>query len=916
MSYPFPWGPPPDNYIPGLGRSAEGFSGKIEDAVIEIEDPHFGNPNMSAAQIKKEEEADKKADEFYKTIEENLKKRKKKKNEDEEENQTVFQKTKDSFADLTDGLKSITEEQWANLPEIGATTAHRPVWDYKTYSSDRALLGDYSNSLLYREANETDDIMALSKANHALLNVQLSKFLPDSNSIDVSGYQAEFEAQTSAVLTKYQNNLDHAERIYHSLTKANPTYDMPWIIRARIQEKLGKLDNARKIIERGLTFCNNSESLVLEAARLSSHSDAISLIESFLKVNLQKSEKLWLALIGYQNNESSKKNVIEEALHVIPQSEAIWRAASVFEDENHSEIIKRGLEFIPQSKSLWIEGILGSRTIEEASDFFQKALEKFPEDPDILLSWAKTQEKFSPSTCKESNLNLCYRAFESESKNRQAKTSQEMTSKQINDLENNPSNPMLDLKENKQKSDEEEKDEDTNSLFKEIDLTVHDEILLDKTEPDKNWFEEAEKAEISGFPITAESIIKVLPFSKDFANHAEITNNCNLPVVTNSLLLRSALEDHQWKAYFNFKAKMGSLEEAITEFTSEFPQNEEIPLAASYVLQTMKNPLQKKASLSVLFDAAERMPTSSLIAEKILNLLIENDQIEDAYEFGLKSIGNIRNETLFFKVAQIADVLADRDNQHENIINLLQNGVNVFPKEKYLWLMLINHSQDPLNVIKKAIEILPNAAELHLELIKYAKNIGMKIPVIRALFETARRDCQNDPLIWLTSAQFENDPRILEQALNYVDNPGLIWARQVELAPPENRFSMANEIYNCNGKYKEVRLEQAISEWKHDAIDRARKIFIEICERYPEWGDGWLWRIKFEKYHGSSKNLSSIFEELNSIELTDGFVWKRSMMEKRFFGLNKIELIEALNSEIIDPITVDTSSIFLDYLLI
>ena len=50
--YPFPWGPPPPGYVPGLGRGATGFVSYIENAVIELQDEKALSAKMSTKKIK------------------------------------------------------------------------------------------------------------------------------------------------------------------------------------------------------------------------------------------------------------------------------------------------------------------------------------------------------------------------------------------------------------------------------------------------------------------------------------------------------------------------------------------------------------------------------------------------------------------------------------------------------------------------------------------------------------------------------------------------------------------------------------------------------------------------------------------------------------------------------------------------
>ena len=671
----FPWGPQTDpGYIPGLGRGAEGFEhGLIEDAIIEIEDDSFGTSKMSSAQVKKEQEADEKADQFYKTIEENLKKKKKKKEEEGpgQKPQSLFDQVRSEMADVMEPLKGMTADQWANIPSIGSTTARRPKWELFTYASDRSVLNDFSGSRLNREVNGEFEILSIANAHRSVLEVQLSKISTgDSNALNVSDFQKELDAQTETVLKQF-SDLDRAAALYRNFTHTNPTNEQSWLIRGRIEERRGFLDKARKIIEKGFIQCPNSEKLILEAARLSPKSEAIRLIQSALQVNQSKSEKLWLTLISYQNDIVSKKHIIENALQELPQSELLWRAAATLEDENHMEIISRALTFLPKSKNLWIEGIRNSSSIEEARQFAENALQQLPDNPDILLNWSIVEEQFSPDSCHEQCFSLCQKAIQSSlSKNQNSQISNITENSNINEnsnitensnnnensnnTENSNINENSNIKENSEKSEE-------HSLFSKVEIKDDDDIHEQKEEENKNWINEAQIIEKNGFPITAEAIVSNIPYSDDFVEKGELAARCQHFIVAKNLLIRAAIQHGFWKPYFQFEVDFGNIEAAINDSLEKEPQNEVLILAAADVLQNANSNHKLHSNLSsidLLREGIQRIPNSEAIAETLLTLLIQNESFEEAFQFGQTIIQQISSSHLYTQFALFVDQFA------------------------------------------------------------------------------------------------------------------------------------------------------------------------------------------------------------------------------------------------------------------
>jgi pre-mRNA-processing factor 6 len=72
MAYPFPWGPPPPGYVPGLGRGAVGFVTRIENGIIDFETDSIVTSKKKLQRIRDEEQ---RADDFYRELEAKLKSR-------------------------------------------------------------------------------------------------------------------------------------------------------------------------------------------------------------------------------------------------------------------------------------------------------------------------------------------------------------------------------------------------------------------------------------------------------------------------------------------------------------------------------------------------------------------------------------------------------------------------------------------------------------------------------------------------------------------------------------------------------------------------------------------------------------------------------------------------------------------------
>ncbi|OHT16308.1 hypothetical protein TRFO_13323 [Tritrichomonas foetus] len=847
-SYPFPWGPPPPGYVPGLGRGAVAFVNNIETGKVDFE-TEIRSIKL-AHQIKKEEE---KANAFYLSVDEQMKNRNKKRQKVEviPGPKQIFNEIQDQFSDLKEGLKTITENEWENLPEIGATTYHRPKWELYTHASDRMITNDFEDSALNRSIREGDlmtqdtitgdtdnQIMSVARAQRSVLNVQLSKIVPLKNSIDVSQFVQELDNQASNVISQF-SDLDRAADLYRVMTHTNKENPQAWLIRERVEEMRGKLDKARKIARDGMINCPQSELLVMEAARLSTRQDATSLIQSALQVNHKSSEKLWLQLVAYQNNINAKKSTLENAIRAIPKSETIWKAAAAIEEgENHTNMLKRGLEFIPESETLWIEGINTAANYEEVMYFVDHGIEQLGENVNLLISWSKADEKFNHgSNCLEN----CKRAV--------------------------------------------------NSLL-EID-----------------WVTEAINAEKEGCFSTAIGIVNSISLenvsTEELIKKSELAENCGCEQTSQRLLYRNALEKGDFYSYLNFEKKYDRLEEAVSLAIQTRPDDENLAIFISEIFSG-------KRSIPVLESAFERLPNSEIVALALIDAYIESKNLLKAKEFTQTIVNSFNSVKLYLKLAIINEQFGGDE-------LFLRDSIQKFPKNPEFYLLLADHLSEPKEILQQGIKNCPNSGELHITLIKYLINKKVPGPRIRALFEKARRLCSDQPIVWLVSAEFEQPQMrnsLYEEAKEKVPKHqvGMIWARQIEHIDMENRLNFTKETLETIGgttQSRELTLMLALCFWRRGEVDKARPVFENMSREFPKWGDGWVYRIKFESLCGSPQDLFEAKKAATFVKIEDGILWNNARNKRENFELSQEELLDDLVAFVADPMISD-ESIFSD----
>lgn len=844
-SYPFPWGPPPPGYVPGVGRGAVGFINSIEAGVVDIESPGFGTGNQSAKYVQQIQEADEKADKFYKDIDEQMKNRNAKRKEELiNENQSRFEKIRDQFADLREDLGTIDANAWENLPEIGATTYHRPKWDLYTHASDRMINNDFEDSALNKEIQEEEElrnlalisenqkvdadteILSVSRAQKSVLNVALSKVLPKQSALDVSKFLQELDHKSSEIINQYKD-LNRASIVYRQLTHSNPTNEQGWLVRARIEEKKGCFDKARKVARDGYLNCPQSELLVMEAARLSPHQDAINIILSALKAIHRNSEKLWLQLIAIQSNEIAKKSVLEDALQVLPKSEVLWQAAAAFEEpgEKHTTILKKALELLPEKEELWIEGIKSSTTEEDSFYFINGAKAKVGCSIRLYVAWSQMEELYHEGArCIE----ICQEAIQA---------------------------------------------------F-----------------PNHDWTEEAQLSEQELYIVTAISIINSIPYSEKLIEKASLSERRGFYETARALYLKYSVFNNSYYSYLQFEKNHGNIEETVASLLEKKLNNENLII-------DLLDVLDESRSIDILMDAYNSNPTSEKIVLSLIDSLINIKNIDYAKQIAEEASKNINSATIYLKYASIIQ-------QYGGDIQIYQKGVELYPDQPKLWILLSELSNDPFCVIKEAVKECPKSPEIYIEMIKLAKANKMARPRVRALFEHARRNCPTDAKIWLLSAEHErpeNKITMLEDAKAVVRDKGIIWMRQLELNDPEGRITLVKEAINGNGPLKELVLVSALCLWRSGSLDLAKSTFQNISHENPNWVDGWLFRIKFEKMYGNPEEASKLMESIDNSHLKNGFIWQANRDNPENFGLSNLELFSSLIDLVPDPMSSDAS---------
>lgn len=213
-------------------------------------------------------------------------------------------KIQQQFADLKRALGNVSDEDWANIPEVGDLTgknrrSKQNARGQRFYAvPDSVLAGARDGSQLGTEVQEdgmateangsseqADGTMTnfadIGAARDKVLKVRLDQAAQSqagsgtesvsgtSTNIDPKGYLTSLTKSELKAGEVPVGDIKRARVLLESVIKTNPRHGPGWIAAARLEEYAGKIVAARNVMRRGCEMCPKSEDVWLESIRLS-----------------------------------------------------------------------------------------------------------------------------------------------------------------------------------------------------------------------------------------------------------------------------------------------------------------------------------------------------------------------------------------------------------------------------------------------------------------------------------------------------------------------------------------------------------------------------------------------------------------------------------------------------------------------
>ncbi|GJC98436.1 PRP1 splicing factor [Colletotrichum higginsianum] len=878
--------PAPENYVAGLGRGATGFTtrsdlgpareGPTEDQIKEAvakraaqlglgtdgkkaddnendDDDRFKDPDNEVGLFaggvydKDDEEADR----IWKEVDEKMARRRQKQREarekaEQEEYERKNPKIQQQFADLKRALSTVTDDEWANLPEVGDLTGKnrrsKQNLRQRFYAvPDSVLAAARDSSELgttvaedgaSSSADATDGTMTnfakIGAARDKVLKSRLEQASQDgtesvagsASTIDPKGY---ITSLNKSVLNESQAQVGDINRVRELLTsviKTNPNNAPGWIAAARLEELAGKTVAAR-----------NSEDVWLENIRLNEGKNAKIIAAEAIKKN-DRSVRLWVEAMRLENEPRAKKRVIRLALDHIPESEALWKEAVNLEEdpEDARLLLAKATELIPLSVDLWL-ALARLESPENAQKVLNRARKAVPTSHEIWIAAARLQEQLGEGT----KVNVMKRA---------------------------------------------------------VAVLVKESAMPKREE----WIGEAEKCEEEGAVITCGNIIReTLGYGLDEDDDRKDTWMEDARSSINRGMYETA------RAIYSYALRIFVNSRTLWMAAADLERNHGTKESLAQVLEKAVEACPKSEVLwmmlakekwqagevdnarLVLARAFKSNPDNEDIWLAAVKLEAENGETERARKLLEEARDQAPTDRVWMKSVVFERVLGNSD----AALDLVQRALQYFPATAKLWMLKgqIYEDLDKVGQAREAystgVKAVPKSVPLWLLYSRLEEKAGLVVKA-RSVLDRARLAVPKSPELWCESVRIErragniNQAKsLMAKALQEVPKSGILWSEQIwHLEPRTQRKPRSLEAIKKVDNDPILFVAVARIFWGERKLEKAQNWFEKALVLDSDNGDTWAWYYKFLLQHGTDEKRADVINKCVLNEPRHGEYWQ------------------------------------------
>ncbi|KAL6704148.1 U4/U6 x U5 tri-snRNP complex subunit Prp1 [Coniothyrium glycines] len=898
--------PAPENYVAGLGRGATGFTtrsdlgpareGPSEEQMKEMLAKRAASlgqaaPSAYGVTEKKEEERDEEEDRFqdpdnevglfssgmnydkdddeadriYQEVDEKMDKRRRARREArEQQERDEYEKNNPKiqlqFADLKRALGSVSEEEWAALPDVGDMTGKAKrarearMANSRSYAVPDSVLqaasksGELDTTISTNDADSgtMTNFASIGAAQLSALTVRLDSAASSapgtqtqttsgtSTTVDPKGYITALDRKQAMGEEVPVEDINRARVLLESAVKTNVHNGPGYVALSRLEEVAGKIHTAKKVIQRGCEMCPKSIVVWEEAIRLNKENthNAKIIAANGIKLN-PKAIRLWQAAIDLEQTPAARKKVTRQALDHNPQSVELWK--SLINDTEDIENVKllfaKATETVPLSEELWISYARVSDA-DAAQQILNKARKAIPTSWSIWIHACRLQEELG-------KVDMCDRIME-----RAVKTLIK-------------ENAMIKREEWLAQAEVCEEEGDKGTAASIVKATVGWGLDEDDDRRDV-WLEDVKSISSRGRFETARAIlghaVSVFPYSTtvwhataDLEKHHGTTES--LLSVLERAVNACPNSESLWLLYAREMWHSGNPDGArqvLGRSFEQLPGNENLYTRAVDFEVDAGNYDQARNFLQMARETAatDRIFMKSAVLERQLN------NFEDAIDICNQGLQNWPGS---WKLHAIKGQIYEQLSKLKEAQEAFSIGTRAAPKSPTLFILL-SRIQEKQGAIVKARSTLdrgrqqnPKNAELLCEAVRLERRQN-NVPAAQKIMATALQECPNSGLLWAEKimhleSRTQRKPRALEAIKKVEQDPQL--------------FVVVARIF-----------------WGERRLDKAATWFTKALVLDPDYGDAWVWYYKFLEQHGTEEKKGEVLGKAAMAEPKHGEIWQ------------------------------------------
>ncbi|KAK4190729.1 PRP1 splicing factor, N-terminal-domain-containing protein [Podospora australis] len=907
----------PENYVAGLGRGATGFTtrsdlgpareGPTEDQIKAAVAKRtaqlgLGGDNAKAANDDNDDDGryqdpdnevglfaggiydkdDEEADRIWQEVDEKMASRRKKQREareqaEREEYERKNPKIQQQFAGLKRALATVTDEEWANLPEAkdftGKTKRARLARMERHYAVPDSVLaaardqGQFGTTVVDDGAatdatrgggsgtETTTDFAKIGAARDKVLKARLEQQSQSSGlatvgtatSMDPKGYLTSLASQQGA--EQSIGDIEQFRKMLKSAVDSNPKQAASWIAAARLEIAAGKPGAARKLIATGCQHCPKNEDIWLENIHLNENKNAKIVAAEAIRSN-PNSVKLWVEAMKLENDPRSRKKVIRKALDHNPKSEALWKEAVNLEEdvEDARILLAKATELIPESLDLWL-ALARLETPDNARKVLNKAIKHLRKSHELWIAAARLEEQVG----EDKKRNVMKNAVKFLAKENAMPKREEWIA-------------------------EAEKCEEEGAVI--TCTNIIQETLgfgLDEDEDRKEiWMEEAKASINRGRYATARAI------------YAYALRGENYPTSKSLYLAAVELErEHGTK-----EDLCNTLEKAV----EACPHNE-----AFWLMLSKEKSDQIDEARIVLARAFKQNPNNEIIWLAAVKLEADNGSVDDAK----KLLATARQQAPTDRVWMRSAAYERQLGNHEAALDLVIDALRLFPTAPKLWMMKGQIYEDlaQLPQAREAyaagVRAVPSSVPLWLLYSRLEERTG-NIVKARSVLDRARQAVPKSAELWTELIRLERRAGNISQAkalmataLQQMPKSGLLWAERIlYLEQRTQRKSLITEAIKKVEDDPILQVTAARILWSERKLDRAQNWFERALLLDRDVGDTWAWYYKFLLQHGTEEKRQALVSKCVLNDPRHGEHWQAVAKDPKNAGTKTEDILK------------------------